>query len=55
MAFDFNAPSGLPETNDEQVAHDCFWKIHQYMENCDCPISWTTWEEQTGRPIWDIV
>lgn len=39
---------------DEKVAHDCFWNIHQYMENCSCSISWTQWEEKTGRSIWEI-
>lgn len=50
IAFDFNKP----ETTDDKSAHDCFWNIHQYMEKCDCPISWTDWEEKTGRRIWDI-
>jgi len=54
MAFDFDAPSGLPETTDEESAHDCFWAIHQYKETCSCGISWTNWEERTKRSVWEI-
>lgn len=55
IGFDFDSPK--IETNidaEEKSAHDCFWTIHQYMEKCDCLISWTDWEEKTGRKIWDI-
>jgi len=54
ISFDFDAPADHPVTTDEQSAHDCFWEIHQYLRDCDCPISWWRWEEKTGRSIWEI-
>ena len=52
IAFDFDKKP--EEIDEEQVAHDCFWKLHGAYTECDCKLNWDKWEQKTGRKIWDI-
>jgi hypothetical protein len=45
-------PTAIGKT--ELLAKECFWKIHQYHQECGCPVPWWKWEEHTGGNIWNI-
>lgn len=51
IMFDFEDNPKVVLKEKDEIAKSCFWNHHY---NCDCPITWREWEEQTKRSIWEI-